>query len=146
MGFVSSCRSSGDPPPESQTSPRSDPEYFSDDDALSSDGCYLRADGRYGIYAGGHPQAVPVTQLLPSPPVEADPGGVPAGGADGDPELHPGGEDDGAEGETVGTDGRHHHGRHAGVDHAGSGSQGVGRAARGGGHDQTVALTEDYHH
>ena len=44
-----------------------------------------------------------MTQLLPLPPVEADPGGVPAGGAEGDPELHPGGEDDGSERQTVGT-------------------------------------------
>ena len=102
--------------------------------------CYLRGDGRYGVNAGGDPQTVAVTQLLPLPPVEADPGGVPAGRTDGDPELHPGGDDDGAEGETVGTDGRHHHCRHAGVDHAGSGSHSVRRAARGGGDDQTVAL------
>ena len=106
---------------------------------------YLRADGWYGIYAGGDPQTVAVTQLLPLPTVEADPGRVPAGGADGDLQLHPGGDHDGAEGETVGTDGRHHDGRHAGVDHAGSGSHSVGRAARGSGDDQPVTLREDYH-
>ena len=84
-----------------------------------------------------------MTQLLPLPPVEADPGGVPAGRTDGDPELHPGGDDDGAEGETVGADGRHHHRRHAGVDHAGSGRHSVGRAASRGGDYQTVALRQD---
>ena len=82
-----------------------------------------------------------MTQLLPFPPVEADPGRVPAGRTDGDLQLHPGRDDDGSEGETVGTDGRHHDGRHAGVDHAGSGSHSVRRAARRGGDDQTVTLT-----
>ena len=82
-----------------------------------------------------------MTQLLPLPPVEADPGRVPAGRTDGDLQLHPGGDDNGSEGETVGTDGGHHDCRHIGVDHAGSGSNCVGRAPSGGGDYQTITLT-----
>ena len=55
---------------------------------MSDVGTYLGADGWYGIYAGGHPQTVPVAELLPLPPVEADPGRVPAVGRDGDLQLH----------------------------------------------------------
>ena len=108
---------------------------------MSDIGTYLGADGWYGIYAGGHPQTVPVTQLLPLPPVEADPGRVPAGRTDGDLQLHPGGDDDGSEGETVGTDGGDHDCRHTGVDHAGSCSSSVGRASSGCGDYQAVTLT-----
>ena len=107
---------------------------------MSDVGTYLGADGWYGIYAGGHSQTVPVTQLLPLPPVEADPGGVPAVRGDGDPELHPCRYHDGAEREAVGTDGGHHDSRDAGVDHAGSSSHGVGSAACRGGDYQAVTL------
>jgi len=50
----------------------------------------LGADGRNGVDTGGHPQTVPVAELLPLPPVEADPGRVAAIGGDRDLELHPG--------------------------------------------------------
>jgi len=100
----------------------------------------LRTNRGYGVYTGGHPQTVSMTQLLPFPPVEADPGRVPAVRRHRDLQLHPGRHHDRPEGEAVGADGGDHDGGHAGVDHAGAGRHRVGRAARGGGHDQSVSL------
>ena len=51
---------------------------------------YLRTNRGYGVYAGGHPQTVSMTQLLSFPPVEADPGRVPAVRRHRDLQLHPG--------------------------------------------------------
>ena len=51
---------------------------------------YLRTNRGYGVYTGGHPQTVSMTQLLPFPPVEADPGRVPAVRRHRDLQLHPG--------------------------------------------------------
>ena len=51
---------------------------------------YLRTNRGYGVYTGGHPQTVSMTQLLPFPPVEADPGRVPAVRRHRDLQLNPG--------------------------------------------------------
>ena len=82
-----------------------------------------------------------MTELLLLPPVEGDPGGVPAVWAHQDLQLHAGGHNNRAERQRVGTDGRDHDGGHRGVDHAGPGRHSVGRAAGGSGDNQPVALT-----
>ena len=80
-GFVAfSSHSSAGILPGSQTSRWSGPESKFCNKYLgkSLDQADLGTDGGYGVDAGGDPEAVPVTQLLPLSPVEGDPGGVSA--------------------------------------------------------------------
>ena len=81
-----------------------------------------------------------MAQFLPLPPVEGDPGRVPAVGAHGDLELYARGHHDGAEGQGVRANRRHHDGGDGGVDHTGARGYGVGSASGWSGDNQTITL------
>ena len=162
QGFVaSSSHSSASTLPRSQTSRWSGPEGMISGKVILIILAHLSAYGGYGIDAGGDPETVPMTQLLPLPPIKGNPGRVSAVRRHRDLQFYPRRHDywpakfswDGKEEffgqrrkltapewEGVWTYGGDHDRRDAWVDHARPRGHCICCAPRRRGHDQSVAL------